>query len=219
MELVQEKLDFLVDLVNDDNWQQVLSDNKIITQKRSLPNSSIDCFRSYGMVNSTCEELMEFIWDTYSDKDSIKIYDPDVVEYNIVENTDNNTDNNIDNNTRICHQINNLPWPIWPRESVYLQKRLIREDASYILMYSVETNATPIQSDKFVRTNINISAYVLIPQKASDESGCMVYRIAHVDPAGSIPIGVVNSYASKTANMIRHLQSKYNRLVEVVIDE
>ena len=207
--LVQEKLDFLVDLVNDDNWQQVLLSDKIITQKRSLPNSSIDCFRSYGIVNSTSEELIEFIWNTYSNKDSIKIYDPDVAEYNIIIESS-------DNNTRICHQVNNLPWPILPRESVYLQKKLVHDDAMYILMYSVETNVTPIQADKYVRTNINISAYVLIPQA---ESGCMVYRIAHVDPAGSIPIGVVNSYASKTANMIRHLQEKYDQLAEVVVDE
>jgi hypothetical protein len=198
MERSEEKINFVTNLINDDNWKLVSALEGITIERKPLLGNSIDCFRAYGMVNADQKELADIIWNKYNDMDSIKSSDSDISDYRIVDN--------IDSNTRICYQVNNLQWPLWPRESVYLQLRVIRDNATYIYMYSIETDAVPQQPDKFVRANINISAYVLIPC----HSGCTVYRIAHIDPSGSLPVGIINSYASKTGGMIKHLQKKYN---------
>ncbi|XWV25822.1 START domain containing protein [Tupanvirus soda lake] len=198
MQVSDEKLTFLNQLVDDNDWEVVLESEGITTQKKILHGSDIACFRSYGVVNADMDDLMEYVWNTYSSFDSVRSYDLDVSEYGIISN--------LDQNTRICRQVNSLPWPMWPRETVYLQRSEDCAGASYIYMYSVECNEVPRQDNKYVRAIINISAYVFRPTI----DGCMVYRIAHVDPCGLIPVSLVNSYATKTTNMIRHLKSIYN---------
>ncbi|XWV24590.1 START domain containing protein [Tupanvirus deep ocean] len=198
MEESDQKLTFLNQLLDDNNWEVVLESEGITTQKKMLPGCDIACFRSFGVINSEKNSLVEYVWNTYSNFDSVRSYDLDVSEYGIICD--------FDDNSRVCRQVNSLPWPMWPRETVYLQKREDIGGASYIYMYSVECNEVPRQDNKYVRATINISAYVFRPTI----DGCMVYRIAHVDPCGSIPVSLVNSYATKTTNMIRHLKSNYN---------
>jgi hypothetical protein len=71
-------------------------------------------------------------------------------------------------------------------------------------MFSVETDTQSEQKDKYVRAVINISAYVF----QQCDKGCLVYRIGHVDPAGIIPTSVINSYATKTRDIIEFLRSQ-----------
>ena len=199
MDLGDEKINFLKQLISDNNWETVLNSNGITTEKRMLPQSDIACFRSYGLINADRDDLVEFVWNTYNTKESVCYFDPDVTDYRIIKD--------MDDRTRLCCQINTLPWPLWQRESVYLQRLDHEQTTSYIIMYSVESNAAPIQEDKYVRTNINISAYAFESQGLST----MVYRIAHIDPSGKIPVSLVNSYANKSTTMIKHLMSVYNQ--------
>jgi hypothetical protein len=198
MEQAEEKINIITTLINDNSWQIVSTLEEITIERKPIPGSNIDCFRAHGIVKAEQKELADIIWNKYNNIDNIKAFDFDISDYRII--------NNIDDCTRICYQVNNLPWPLWPRESVYLQTRIPRDNAIYIYMYSIDSNDILQQPDKFVRANINISAYILTPC----DFGCMVYRIVHIDPAGSIPTSLINSYANKTGNMIKHLQTIYN---------
>lgn len=193
MNQVEEKLKFLEDLCDNSGWEGVSNSDGVCTERRFFPDSGYACFRSYGLVTNSPDVLAEFVWKGYNDFGSMKSHDSDVTLYNIIESNDN---------YRVCHQINSLQWPIWPRELVYYQTCITRNDNIYILMYSTESNSVPRQDDKYVRATINISGYVFKPH----ENGCMVYRIAHIEPNGSIPASIINGYADKTTHMIRTLK-------------
>jgi hypothetical protein len=198
MEIDNQKFNFLQQLLKDNSWTHVQTVNGITIEKKMLTGSEIACFQSKGIINCKFEELMQYVWNIYNDKENVCYFDPDVTEYAIIKN--------IDDHTKICRQVNSLPWPMWSRESVYLQKKITNVDASYIIMYSVDLDDVPVQPNKYVRSNINISAFVFEPY----ESCTMVRRIVHIDPAGNIPISIINSYATKTTNVISHLMSIYN---------
>lgn len=196
MDLRAEKLSYLKSLLNSNQWTNVSSTDQLVTQKLNIPDSDICVFRSYGVINLNADDLINTVIDVYSSLKNIKKYDPDITQYEIIrEYTDG----------MLCRQINTLSWPLWPRESVYLQFLEEEGNTSYLYMYSLPEN----DSDNFpvdpncVRTNITISGYVI--EKLDDK--CILQRIAHVDPCGAIPNFVINSYAEKTSSMIKLLQS------------
>lgn len=198
MDQIGEKLEFLKQLINSFDWQTVKQTDNICTQKKFLPESKFACFRSFGTVNSTPPKLMDFVWQLYGSSDYIKKHDPEILDYYILET--------INENSRICYQINNMPWPIWPRDCIYLQHKYIDNDGiGYIFMYSINTNVNQEQNNKCVRAIIDISAYVFQPYNG----WCKVYRIAHINPAGSIPASVVNNYATKTRSIIEILRNNF----------
>lgn len=214
MDQREEKLTFLQELLADQSWETVSNNEEILLQRRFLKNSPIACFKASGIVDADAESLVKFVWDTYNDESGIKKYDTDMASYTVVEN--------FDENTRLCYQINNLSWPLWSRDVSYLQCKIVDGNAceqssqhdlpvkgqgntTYILMWSVDSNATPRQDDKYVRAHINVSAYVFEQR----DNGCMVHRIAHIDPAGVIPVSIINSYAEKTTHMIKNLRAEF----------
>ena len=188
--ILADALKFMEKLLPDDGWENINTADGITTQRKFLPNSSIACFRSHACIDKPINELMDFVWQVYSNFDSVKRYDPEVEQYQIIKE--------FDCDTRLCYQVNKLPWPIWSRDMVYMQHRV----NNCIVMYSVDVDSVPRRDDVYVRAMVNISAYVF----EKTQAGTMVYRIAHVDPSGNIPAGVVNSYANKTRNLISHFR-------------
>lgn len=198
MDINSQKINFLKQLMTDKTWRPIHTLKEIIIEKKMIEDSNIACFKSSGVINCKTDELIKYVWNIYNTKDNIQAFDPDITEYEIV--------NNIKNNSRVCRQVNKLPWPMWSRESVYLQMIKKDGDMSYIIMYSVDSDNVQEQPNKYVRSNVNISAYVF----ESCDSCTMMHRIAHIEPCGKIPSSLVNSYATKTASVIQHLMSIYN---------
>lgn len=196
MELVQRKLEYLGTLFDSDEWSNCGHQNDILSESLAVKKARINCFRSSTAIRTDVQTLVDYVWDTYNSLEEMK--DDDIVEYEIIEN--------IDSDTRICRQVNKLPWPLWPRESVYFQHRFQKDEIVYILMFSVLDDRVPLNNDKYVRSTILVSGYVFIPQKNST----MIYRIAHVDPVGNIPASIVNSTATKTSTVLRRLQKVFH---------
>lgn len=194
----QEKFSELVTLLNSE-WQPVKNDDGIITEKKQMPGSNIACFKSYGHIDADPDELFDYVYRVYDSQENMKEHDSDVTEYEIIEKFK-------ENDARICYQVNSLTWPLWSRDLVYYQTTRQVDDEYWLCMYSIESDKKPEQKDKFVRAQLNISAYGFIP----DDDGTAVYRIAHVDPCGSIPAAVVNSYANKTTSMIKELKKNFS---------
>lgn len=191
--LLSDKLELLNQLLPYDGWEVVDNTENVDSRKKFLPASSYACFRSIGIISSPMDELVDTIWKTYDNLSNVKEFDTDIVQYRIIKN--------IDENTRLCHQVNNLPWPLWPRDMIYFQHRLEKDGITYILMYSIDSNDVPCDNNKYVRATINISAYTF--EKSS--IGTIVNRFLHVDPAGNIPLSIVYGYSNKTRKLLLHL--------------
>ena len=196
MEKVETKFVELMELL-DSEWNIVKYENDIATERKFLPGCDIACFKSTGYVKADPGDLMEYVASIYDSTENMKKHDLEIINYEVVHD--------LTDDTRLCYQINSLGWPLWPRDLVYLQTIRKEDDAYWIYMYSVESGDKPEQKDKYVRANLNISAYGFIPK----DDGSVVHRIAHVDPGGSIPVGIINNYANKTANMIKELKIKF----------
>jgi len=196
------KIQFLNQLLDldDDSWITLNIKDDIITQKKNISGSSFVAYRSYSIINGNNEQpkigdMMNIIWNTYSNESNIKNYDSAISKYDV---------KNIDNNTRIAYQINKLPWPLWSRDVHYLQKRIISTFASYLLMYSIDNS--DIKNKKCVRAIATISAYVFKPCGEK----CIMYRIAHIEPGGIIPPFLTDQYIEKTTMMIKYFKQIYN---------
>lgn len=196
MEYSDEKLDLLVDIMNQTNWEKVSEVDEILTERIFLKGSDIACFRSSSFIKADPTDAANFLLEIYERESEMKKYYKDVSNYEVVTQ--------IDDMTRICYQINQLPWPLYPRDFVYLQSVKQDDGEIWIYMYSVECDQKPRQ-DKYVRGTVNISAYGFI----TENDGCRVYRLIHVDPAGQIPTAVINNYANETGTMIKALQQEF----------
>lgn len=207
MDKLYEKLNWIKELVTETkllsktgvpDWEFVKQIDNMTMLRRFLPGSDIACFKSNGLIAANTRMLSDYIWKTFNSEENMKVNDGNILKYEVVEN--------IDENTRICHQINSLPWPLWPREFVFIQSRVIEPDGTYIYMYSVDHKKVPPQPTKYVRATINISGFVFKPK----DNECMVHRLAHIEPNGLIPTAVVNNYSDKTMLMIRKMRNHFH---------
>lgn len=201
MEEQEEKLNLVNSLLESKNWEQLSVIDGVITERLQVQGSNFYCYKSHGHVNCKSKYVSDFIWNFYDSDNSIKKLDPDIDNYKIVSEIEKDK-------LRLCHQINKLPWPFTDRESVYLQCRKKINDTEYIYMYSVACEQIPEQPKKYVRTKIEISAYIITDQP--NENGCFIQRLAHIDPRGNMPSSIINYNASKTGTIIHDLRRKYN---------
>ncbi|CAH6421660.1 START domain-containing protein [uncultured virus] len=195
MELLEEKLGHLGTLFDADGWRNAGVTGSIISETLDVPGSSINCFRSSVRITATAADIVDYVWRTYDSRELME--DDEILEYEIVET--------VTPNARVCRQVNKLPWPLWPRETVFMQHRFEHEGVVYILAYSTDHSKAPLQPAKYVRSISRVSGYVLMPSV----DGTLVYRIAHVDPAGMIPASIVNSCATKTTAVLSRLAIKF----------
>lgn len=186
---------FLTDLMNEDKWQLVKQEDDIITEKINIAGSEIGCYRANAFINYDPEELLQHVWKMYDDSDAVKKNDNSITFYQVVAKPQEDI--------KISYQVNSLGWPIWPRDMLYLQTiRTAKNNSKWIIMYSVESEDFPPKPDQCVRANITISAFGFV----AENNGCRIYRLAHVDPAGSIPPSIVNIYADKISGIVRDLR-------------
>jgi len=199
MEHINVKFGYLKEIMAQADWELIYNVNDTTIERKLLPEvAGIACVKASGIVDANAKELCDFIWNIYETSD-LKKYDPEAESYNIIER--------YDENTRLCRQVNKLPWPLWPREMLYLRSKKVNDNEHWIFMFSVDSDEIPEQTDKYVRARINISAYGFIP---INDKQTKVYRVMHLDPAGSIPTSVINSYSQKTLTMITEMKKIYN---------
>ena len=190
---LEEKYIYLLSIMNSNEWvAEGLIDN-IGTESLVIKGSQIKCFRAYSDINNSVDSILNHILRIYSNYEEMKKFDSDVTEYQVIKSS---------KDYRLIRQVNNLQWPLWPRETVFEQHIFIDDNITYIIMWSVDSGHVPINKDKYVRSIVNISGFVLVPNGNSTK----VYRFAHVDPSGNIPHSVVNSYSKKTADIIKYLK-------------
>lgn len=196
MDKISHKLDLFIKLIEDNDWQTIEQTPHIVTQRRfTEENNNLACYRSYGHVKRNFKDLANYVLSLYDNHENARKFDNDISEYAVIAS--------VDDHTRICRQVNSLPWPIWSRESLYLQTCKAYDESAYIIMYSIDHDNVPEQTDKYVRSNIIISGYAFI----SVPDGTIVHRLAQIHPGGYIPTSILNNYSSKCKIVIDHLQN------------
>lgn len=196
MDQIDEKIKMIKEIFESSGWQ-VIQENKLLTTKKKfLLDSDIPCFLASGFVNQTPEKLINEIYHIYDNIDNLKVHNPEVIHYEIIQESDK---------TRICYHINQLQWPLWPRDLVYLQTVKKEENYCGLYMFSIDSENHPIDNKKYVRTILTLSAYIIKPQN----EGSMLHRIIHLDPCGSIPVTLMNKYVDKVTNVIKYFQEMY----------
>lgn len=193
---LDEKLKYLKNLINSDQWEFVTEIDGNQLEKLKIPGHDIECFMGTGIVNATPGEVCKYVWDSYS-YDKLHEFDPDIIYFKVIRN--------IDSNTRLCHQAYKLAWPCWSRDVTYVQTRKRIKDTYWIWVFSVDSDEIPENPDEFVRAIVHISGYTFVPK----DKGTLVYRLTHVDPSGSIPPFVVNSFSTKTLDAITYIQKVF----------
>jgi len=137
-------------LLNEFDWTTVSNVNSVLLQQKDFPEvCSTSCFRVSTHVKKPMNELVDNI--RLSTEESEKQDDPDILEWSVVETG---------SNYRVIRQVNKMQWPIWDRESVYVENYLREaEDTIAVVAYSIDHKLLPVQSNKYVRPIIHMLVY------------------------------------------------------------
>lgn len=180
-------------LLFETDWTPQSNNNDILLESKNFPEvCPVACFRATTLVDKSIDYLMDQLVN--ETEESRKLEDPDIVSWNLVESSNHSDLSTLKpNGYRVCTQINKMQWPLWSRETVYAQMKVIEDDASWFVNFSVNHESVPLQENQYVRAIIYLSVYKF--SKEGDKT--RVHRISHIDPSGNIPSSVVTLYSGK----------------------
>ena len=170
------------------DWVFVLENDGTLLEKKEFPEiCPTPRYKLNSIIDKNTQDLINKIW--CADYDSSKRDDCDIIDWEIVESGDD---------CKVIRQTNKMPWPIWTRESVVAQVKIVDDNITWIISYSIDHELVPIDEANYVRTGVYMSVYGF----ENCENATKVYKVVQINPAGSIPVSVVNMYAGKLANAV-----------------
>jgi len=188
-----DNLQEVKNMINDQNgWTKLYAENDTEIFEKTIPGNSINCFKAVGMVDSTPEKLVDFLWS--ADESRWKTIDDTLVNWRIVEQ--------LDSNHLIITQVNKLPWPLWSRDMVMVRAKFEENGTYYTCLRSVEHPKVPLDTANYVRANVLLSSFVFEPVNGKTK----LTRLLLIDPAGNIPSAVVNTNAKGSNSVILWLR-------------
>jgi len=195
IEAVEKAIETSISRSKEKDWTLV-SDKSGVTLESHLFEDvcpGFHCFRSTGQIDASPSKCADWFWNMKM-KDFQEI-DDSLVQFHSED---------IDKDTKIEHQVNDLPWPLWARQSAVIMRRKVLDDGSiWIVQTSVENAKVPRDDSKYVRVKIYLSAWGFLPTSGDKTK---MWRIAHVDPQGNIPAFVVNQFTDKMAGYLHYFK-------------
>lgn len=151
------------------------------------------CYEASLQSKKTANHWIDRVWNV--NEKIVKSDDIDAASWEILESG---------TNWRIVRQVNNMKWPIWPREVVFAQIRLDCDAGSYLVMYSVNHPKAPLRPNDFVRAHMHTNIY------AFEQKDGHVYasKTSQIDPAGDLPVWLVTKYTDKLTHMLNRIESE-----------
>jgi hypothetical protein len=208
-----------------DGWQQIGDEGGIKVYRRAVTGSKLFEFRGIGTVNASIPKMIAIMADfKYLPEWVYGCRKGELVAKNFDEEE---LDRKSDDYHEILYGINDLPWPLEPRD--YILKAHVEfvqptknDSFKVILVMNSITHPNYPQREKMVRMVKMSSTIVLTPIKG-DESKTRVDFAVTTDPAGNIPAWVTNLAAreipSKTLLSLRQFVNKteYNFKLEKLV--
>lgn len=187
IKVASELLDLFHKLKKDDQWNHLSTVDNTDLYSIDLNNQcSIPCYMVKTNINKPQEELINKIW--LGTLESVKKYDDLIQSFEVIEKGDN---------WKIVSMVNSLPWPLWPRQLVYYQMKIIEGNTTYLISYSIDHDSIPYETDRYVRAKVCFSVYEFI----DNNDHTVVTRMTQIDPCGNLPQLVIEMFSGKLVNM------------------
>ena len=188
-----KKIDEVVTIIEKeiaaDDWTLHSDADGVQLYVKTVPESPIQAVKCIGLVNYNAEKLVDRLY-SLSLAEWQKLDDALVVR-DVVEN--------IDDDNQIVYQRSSLPWPIWHRDMANVFGKRKRADGGAILAFcSIEHPKAPEDPKNYVRALTPWNAFVCVPE--GDKT--RLYRLACINPAGSLPSAIVNAKISGVRTIV-----------------
>lgn len=179
-------------LIAEQDWTQVSHSDDITLECKDFPDvCDVHCYRANSITDKTPEELANKVWNIT--EQTQKADDQDIIEWKVVDGG---------SNWRVFAQLNKLPFPMWPRQTLCCQMILQEGGTYWIVSYSIDHDKVPKQEDKYVRTKV----VMLINKFERVGNKTHIWRLSQVDPSGNIPKSVLNLYSGKIVTAVKKLK-------------
>jgi hypothetical protein len=173
------------------NWIFVSKNERGTTLHKQTFSDVTDfsCFKVETVLNKPVDELVSKVWDVT--EDTVKLNDPEISSWCELEKG---------SNWKVCHQFNSVPMPLYTREFLFTQVKFEEELTTWLVATSIKEHTAKKSAPYWsVRAIIHMSVWAFTPLSANQTK---VTRIVHVDPAGLIPVGLVDSTIGKHVKII-----------------
>ena len=187
-ERAEEVLNFAQETIKSSTWEFVCEKLGTNLYKTNLPDKcDFPCYMVKTTINKSKESLVAKMWNA-TEQDT-KDWDPKVTSWEEVD---------CGNNWKVCSQYNAIAPLIWSRHTVFAQVKLEKENATYLVAYSIDHPKVTHDASKYVMAKVHMSVYEYVDNK---NNATDVTRIALVDPCGKIPTWLVELFAGNMVNM------------------
>jgi hypothetical protein len=173
---------------NEDKWDRITTKNGTSLFKYdSSNNSEVPHYLVSTIIDKPINDLVDIIWRI--NENEAKKRDATLTDCKNIEKSEYH---------RIYSQHHSMTWPVWPRHLVYAQVKFDEGDVIYIVSYSIKHPKVPLDEDNYVRSHIHMSVYEF---KEINRVKTSVKRIAQIDPCGTIPTVIVNTFTNNQVNI------------------
>jgi hypothetical protein len=183
----------VLEKIGQKDWRLISDQNGTTLESKSYLNVCLmPCYRARRpKIQKSPTNLLGRVWNI--NKKIVMQDDPDVTDWEVLEEG---------KGWRIIWQKMKLPFPIWPRDIVYVQTMVDHGDSTYLVMYSTTHPKAPEDPTQFVRSQMHTNVFGF--QKRGDglTDG---FKVTQIDPAGSIPTWVVNMFTGKLTGMLNKI--------------
>jgi len=109
----------------------------------------------------------------------------------------------IDENTRIKLISNSYPWPVWSRQTLYIERKIQVKGGWWIVSFSTTHDSEPEKVGTYVRSTLHFDAYGF---KHSEGGNTRLFRLLHHDPNGYVPGSVLSRNATRITGIMHFLR-------------
>ena len=163
-----------------------------------IPGDSFSAYKIRGIVRDVTPTIFaEEMWK-FEETDWKQII-AEVYQFKVIESLDWHP------RSKICYQINKIPFPLWNRDTVALWTLFNEEDDYWAIATSIDYETIPQYPKKYVRNILYLSSYHFSP---SGDGGTEITRLMHINPMGHIPPAIVRLGASRLFTGLANLVQK-----------
>ena len=179
-------------ILQESDWTFDSNIGDVRLEKKYYPQCSIPYYKCSALAsNKNPDELFSKVWDV--DEAKMKSIDKEIESWKIIESGEN---------FRVVLQRNNLPWPIYPRETIIVQASMHEANENWFVTYSLDDHPLAPKNSNYVRAKIHLNCFGFVKQG----NDTIIHKQTLVDPCGMIPSFVITNYSHKMVNMVNYIR-------------
>eukprot|EP01126_Amoeba_proteus_P033137 TRINITY_DN3247_c0_g1_i5.p1 TRINITY_DN3247_c0_g1~~TRINITY_DN3247_c0_g1_i5.p1 ORF type:complete len:240 (-),score=48.29 TRINITY_DN3247_c0_g1_i5:185-904(-) len=198
--LSEAALEKVLSLNDDKGWKKgpFIEVEGVVGEKMSIPGSAVDAWKVTGEINCSPEEALDQMWAWTESR--WKRFNQNILLWEILFDSQGDL--------RICHQLDKLPWPLQPRDSLTVNIKKQTDKKTIILWCDNTEEVGDFRSEwkcpsSCVRATVNFVAYIFEP--VEDPRKSKLTHIVNLDPNGLLPPLVVNNFTNGLCSLVPYL--------------